>query len=87
MHSESEYPQQIQDNYGQAAELSDNSLAIEYQHNDRNWDWRFGHYDWGKDFRADLGFINRVDYLSGCNHRAYLVVERRQLLQPHSLCR
>ena len=63
MHSESEYPQQIQDNYGQAAELSDNSLAIEYQHNDRNWDWRFGHYDWGKDFRADLGFINRVDYV------------------------
>ncbi|MEC7079515.1 MAG: DUF5916 domain-containing protein, partial [Pseudomonadota bacterium] len=63
MHSESEYPQQIQDNYGQAAELNDNSLAIEYQHNDRNWDWRIGHYDWGKDFRADLGFINRVDYV------------------------
>ena len=60
MHSESEYPQQIQDNFGQDAELSDNSLVIEYQHNDRNWDWRFGHYDWGKDFRADLGFINRV---------------------------
>ena len=63
MHSESEYPQQIQDDYGQAAELNDNSLAIEYQHNDRNWDWRIGHYDWGKDFRADLGFINRVDYV------------------------
>ena len=63
MHSESLYPKQIQDNYGQAAELSDKSLAIEYQHNDRNWDWRLGHYDWGKDFRADLGFINRVDYV------------------------
>ena len=63
MHSESQYPQQIQDNFDQDAELSDNSLVIEYQHNDRNWDWRFGHYDWGKDFRADLGFINRVDYI------------------------
>ena len=63
MHSESEYPLQIQQRFDQAADLSDTSTVIEYQHNDRNWDWRFGHYDWGKDFRADLGFINRVDYI------------------------
>ena len=63
MHSASEYPQQIQNAYNQSAVLSDNSLVVEYQHNDRNWDLRFGHYDWGKDFRADLGFINRVDYI------------------------
>jgi hypothetical protein len=63
MHSESEYPLQIQERFNQAADLSDSSTVIEYQHNDRNWDWRLGHYDWGKDFRADLGFINRVDYI------------------------
>lgn len=63
MHSESEYPLQIQERFNQGADLSDSSTVIEYQHNDRNWDWRFGHYDWGEDFRADLGFINRVDYI------------------------
>ncbi|MEQ8315686.1 MAG: DUF5916 domain-containing protein [Gammaproteobacteria bacterium] len=63
MYSESEYPLQIQNQHGQAADLSDSSTVVEYQHNERNWDWRIGHYDWGKDFRADLGFINRVDYI------------------------
>ncbi len=63
MYSDSEYPLQIQNQHNQAADLSDSSTVIEYQHNERNWDWRVGHYDWGKDFRADLGFINRVDYI------------------------
>ena len=52
MHSKSEYPLQIQERFNQAADLSDSSTVIEYQHNDRNWDWRLGHYDWGEDFRG-----------------------------------
>ena len=62
MHSASEYPNYIQREHQQEAELNDNSYVIEYQHNDRQWDWRLGYYDWGDDFRADLGFVNRVDF-------------------------
>ena len=62
MHSTSEYPSNIQTEHQQEAELNDNSYVIEYQHNDRQWDWRLGYYDWGDDFRADLGFVNRVDF-------------------------
>ncbi len=62
MHSSSDYPTLIQDRYNQASSLSDSSHRIEYNHNDRFWDWRVGYTDAGTDFRADLGFINRVDY-------------------------
>ena len=42
MHSTSEYPNNIQTEHQQEAELNDNSYVIEYQHNDRQWDWRLG---------------------------------------------
>ncbi len=62
MHSSSDYPTLIQGRYGQQSSLSDSSHRIEYTHNDRRWDWRLGYTDMGEDFRADLGFVNRVDF-------------------------
>ena len=62
MHSSSDYPALIQSQYGQAASLSDRSQRLEYRHNDRRWDWRLGYTDMGDNFRADLGFVNRVDF-------------------------
>ena len=62
MHSSSDYPAPIQSQYGQAGSLSDTSQRLEYRHNDRRWDWRLGYTDMGDDFRADLGFVNRVDF-------------------------
>lgn len=62
MVSQSDYPDQIQQEYGQPARLSDRHHSVEYNHNDRRWDWRVGYRDVGDEFRADLGFINRVDY-------------------------
>ncbi len=62
MHSSSDYPALIQSQYGQAGSLSDTSQRLEYRHNDRRWDWRLGYTDMGDDFRADLGFVNRVDF-------------------------
>ncbi|PCH63897.1 MAG: hydrolase [SAR86 cluster bacterium] len=62
MHSKSAYPGQIQEDYDQSDKLSDSSTVIDYRHFDRRWDWRAQFLDYGKDFRADLGFINRVDY-------------------------
>jgi len=62
MYSRSDYPSLIQSGYSQESSLSDSNLAVEYRHNDRRWDWRLGYNDVGADFRADLGFISRVDY-------------------------
>ena len=61
-HSSSDYPTQIQNDFNQASSLSDDSIRVEYNHNDEFWDWRVGYTDVGKDYRADLGFINRADY-------------------------
>jgi len=62
MHSSSDYPTLIQGRYGQASSMSDSSHRLEYRHNDRRWDWRLGYTDMGDDFRADVGFVNRVDF-------------------------
>lgn len=62
MHSTSEYPLAIQNRYKQDSSLSDTSTVVEYTHFDRAWDVRVQYWDYGEDFRADLGFINRVDY-------------------------
>ena len=60
--SESEYPLDIQTDFSQDDKINDRAYVIQYNHNDRHWNW-FGRYDdFGKDFRADLGFINKVDY-------------------------
>jgi hypothetical protein len=40
----------------------DQAFSLRYQHEDRNWQWQLSHVDYGKDFRADLGFINQVDF-------------------------
>jgi len=62
LHSESEYPLAIQDRYGQLPEISDQTHVVDYRHRDRRWDWWVNYVDYGEDFRADLGFINQVDF-------------------------
>ena len=60
--SQSEYPLAVQTRYRQDDSLSDQTMLLEYRHNDRRWDIWAEYVDFGKDFRADMGFINRVDY-------------------------
>ena len=62
LRSQSEYPLAIQTRYGQDASLSDNTMFVEYRHNDSRWNVWAEHVNYGKDFRADMGFINRVDF-------------------------
>ena len=57
-----EYPRKIQNDYRQPAGLRDNAYLLAYSHQDQRWDWDLRYTDYGDDFRADLGFINRVDY-------------------------
>lgn len=62
LRSQSEYPLAVQTRYGQNASLDDDTLLLEYRHNDRRWDVWAEHVSYGKDFRADMGFVNRVDF-------------------------
>ncbi len=62
LHSQSKYPVAIQDSYNQLPEISDQTHVIDYRHRDRRWDWWVNYVDYGEDFRADLGFINQVDF-------------------------
>ncbi len=60
--SSSDNPLTLQNDFGLANNTSDDSVLFEYNHVDEFWDWRVGYNDVGKDYRADLGFVNRADY-------------------------
>jgi hypothetical protein len=62
MKSYSEYPDPIQDLYGQRQYIDDYAYLFNYRHEDNNWFWMGSYNDFGNDFRADMGFINQVDY-------------------------
>jgi len=62
LHSESRYPVSVQNRYNQQPDISDQTHVIDYRHRDRRWDWWVNYVDYGEDFRADLGFINQVDF-------------------------
>jgi hypothetical protein len=62
LRSESEYPTSIQSRYNQMPTLSDETHIVDYRHRDSRWDFWMNYVDYGKDFRADLGFVNQVDF-------------------------
>ena len=62
VHSETDNPVEIQNSYGLEDSVSGHNHVVEYRHNDARWDARVAYEDIGDDFRADLGFINRVGY-------------------------
>ena len=62
MKSFSEYPAQIQTEYNQKPKISDYAYLLNYEHSDNKWYWRSNYTEYGDDFRADMGFINRVNY-------------------------
>ncbi len=62
MRSESEYPLSVQTAHGQKPELNDTAWTLAYSHQGRNWSWDLASTSYGEDFRADLGFIGRVNY-------------------------
>jgi hypothetical protein len=61
--SRTEYPLEIAEEFEQPEEsFSDTAYRLEYEHEARNWRWFFEYTDVGEDFRADMGFMPRVDY-------------------------
>ena len=63
MGSSSQYPLGIASDNGQRADaFSGHALRTVYQHSSRNWTWYGLYRDVSKGFRADLGFVPRVDF-------------------------
>lgn len=60
------------DDFNVTPEMSGDALVLELNHNSRNWWGYLDYVEFDKDFRADLGFIGRVDFnkiVIGAGHR------------------
>ena len=65
MHSSSDNPDSIRFDDEQellSSSQSDHAVSLSYRHNEENYSLRAAYNDFGKDFRADMGFIGKVDY-------------------------
>jgi len=67
MHSNTDNPDSIRFDEDDGEELlaahqSDDALTLSYRHNEEDYLIRVDYNDFGKDFRADMGFIGQVDY-------------------------
>ena len=49
-----------------------NAYRINYRHEERDWFFRADHFNNGRDFRADLGFVSRVDRISNVIGGGYI---------------
>ncbi|MDX1746290.1 MAG: DUF5916 domain-containing protein, partial [Halobacteriales archaeon] len=61
--SETRYPVETAEEFDQPrGSFDDTAYSVHYRHASRDWFWRVGYDDIGRDFRADMGFMPRVDY-------------------------
>jgi hypothetical protein len=78
LRSESRYPDPLVLDFGQpAGDFSGSALAMRYIHEARDWFWLAAYDDLGRRFRADTGFIPRVD-----TRRAEGILERARWGKP-----
>ncbi len=63
LRSRTEYPGSVIADFGQlSGRRQDDAYWLSYDHNARNWYGYLRYEDVGRDFRADMGFMPRVDY-------------------------
>lgn len=60
--SSTEYPGDIATANDQPRSLDDSAASVSYDHRSRNWRGYLRYDDFGRDFRADLGFVPQVDF-------------------------
>jgi len=60
--SDTDNPISVQDDFGLASKQSGDALSLRYNYRSRNWFQWASYRDFDKDFRADLGFITRVNF-------------------------
>lgn len=62
LHSETQYPPSLAEQFDQEFDaFGDEALFVRYNHSATSWLWGGLYEDFGKGFRADSGFIPRVD--------------------------
>jgi hypothetical protein len=72
LRSTTRYPTDVAAAFGQpAGTLEDGAIVARYIHAERDWFWFAMYEDLGRDFRADTGFLPRVD-----TRKAELILER-----------
>ena len=60
--SETENPEQVQEDFELSKKQQGNALSLGYRHSTRDYNLRVDYRNISKDYRADLGFFNQVDY-------------------------
>ncbi|MFP3941464.1 MAG: hypothetical protein ACLF0P_14290, partial [Thermoanaerobaculia bacterium] len=62
LRSDTRYPDELAAELGrEPGSFDDDAFTVAYTHQDRNWIWGASYDDRGPDFRADAGFVPRVD--------------------------
>jgi hypothetical protein len=62
LRSDTLYPATVAEDFGQPIEAFDDDFwEVRYEHDSRNWNWAVDYEDYGPGFRADSGFVPRVD--------------------------
>lgn len=62
LHSDTRYPGTVAAAIGQSADsFAGDALRVSYDHTSRNWFWSADYDDFDSNFRADSGFVPRVD--------------------------
>jgi len=62
LHSDTLYPEDVTVTFDQPSDsLAGSAFVLKYGHQARDWNWWGSYEDLGRDFRADTGFIPRVD--------------------------
>ncbi len=66
LHSETEYPGAVAEAYGQReGRFGGNAATVQFQHFSRDWIFALAYQDLSPGFRADYGFVPRVDTRQG----------------------
>jgi hypothetical protein len=72
LHSETDYSEQISNAFSQKnTSLSGDAIISEFQSIGRNWLYVLGYYDYNPYFRADYGYVPRVDIRRGLGFLGY----------------
>jgi hypothetical protein len=72
LHSETKYPEEIGVDFGQeTGGIGGDALVAEFMHYSRNWLYLFNYRDFNPGFRADYGYVPRVDIRSGTGMAGY----------------
>lgn len=63
VHSQTDYPDEIAENFAQKKEpFAGNAIYAQFHHDSKNWFYELKYENLSPGFRADYGFIPRVDY-------------------------